>query len=87
MIGVCITDICIAFYFMSCKIKRFAEIGIILVVCRICVFIFGPKYWYYGYCLMFLIFGIIIGVKIVCIRIPLIEKPLEKRQGGINLSA
>ena len=77
-IAVVTTDL-ILFFLMKCKIANGPlEISILVIGFRILLFGFGGNLWFLGYCLLYILLGIVLNIHIANRRFPVPDKPLLK---------
>ncbi len=60
-VALVIIDILIGLYFHSGIVSAPSHIAVMVVLFRALTFVFGGKYWYLGYSLLFLIFGLVVA--------------------------
>lgn len=63
-IALVVIDILIGLYFHSGIVNAPSQIALMVVTFRALTFVFGGRYWYLGYSLLFMIFGIVIALAI-----------------------
>lgn len=63
-ISLVVIDILIGLYFHSGIVEQPAYVAILVVLFRALTFVFGGKYWYLGYSLLFMVFAIVIAFAI-----------------------
>lgn len=72
-ISLIIVDILIGLYFHSGIVNAPSQIALMVVIFRALTFVFGGRYWYLGYSLLFLIFGAVIALAIARKHYPFSE--------------
>lgn len=79
---------CIAYTGMSQSVLQLCFLSIVF---RACLYGFGGTYWFYGYCLLYFILGVIVCYNISASRFPLIDalqaETAESLSGRFNLSS
>lgn len=78
MCTVIATDFIIYLYNQSDCVVNPAEISVHIMLFRLLLFICGGDYWIYGYCILYLYFGIYIGYKIAVLRFPFMDEMIEE---------
>jgi hypothetical protein len=62
--AVVITDIINYLYHHARIAKSPVEISINMIICRVCLFIFGGNYWVYGYHVLYMYIGLMLAYNI-----------------------
>jgi hypothetical protein len=81
MISTLSTDLILYLYHYAGIADSVNQLSFIAIVFRICLFAFGGDYWVYGYCILYIILGLILGWSTINHRFPLasgIRKKMEK---------
>lgn len=70
MIAVILTDIFLYLIYNSKIINTSAPLGIVLLLNRLLLFVFGGDWWIYGYMLLYIFYGVILSTIIAEKRFP-----------------